>query len=85
VKEEKGILPITPYKYKKILFYAIESQQGFAYSVRAGVVDQFREMLIKEGFDVDQFYMTKMPTIFISVENPYHLLDVPRVRTFINT
>jgi len=30
-------------------------------------------------------YMTKVPTIFISVENPYHLLDVPRVRTFINT
>jgi beta-N-acetylhexosaminidase len=30
-------------------------------------------------------YMTSVPTIFISVENPYHLLDVPRVRTFINT
>jgi len=137
VKEEKGILPITPDKYKKILFYGIESQQGFAYSVRAGVADQFRDMLIKEGFDVDQFdpnkgmegmmtpyaavtdkydlivylcnmatksnqttvriewaqpmganvpiYMTKVPTIFISVENPYHLLDVPRVKTFINT
>lgn len=137
VKEEKGILPITPDKYKKVLFYGIESQQGFAYSVRAGVADQFRDMLIKEGFDVDQFdpnkgmegmmtpygavtdkydliiylcnmatksnqttvriewaqpmganvpiYMTKVPTIFVSVENPYHLLDVPRVRTFINT
>lgn len=137
VKEEKDVLPLSPEKYKKVLYYGIESQQGFAYSVRAGVADQFREMLVKEGFDVDQFdpnkgmegmmtpysavtgkydlivylcnmatksnqttiriewampmganvpiYMTQVPTIFISVENPYHLLDVPRVRTFINT
>ncbi len=26
-----------------------------------------------------------VPTIFISLENPYHLLDVPRVKTYINT
>ncbi len=30
-------------------------------------------------------YMTSVPTLFISVENPYHLLDVPRVPTYINT
>lgn len=30
-------------------------------------------------------YMESVPTIFISVENPYHLLDVPRVKTYINT
>jgi beta-N-acetylhexosaminidase len=30
-------------------------------------------------------YMTYVPTLFISVENPYHLLDVPRVPTYINT
>lgn len=30
-------------------------------------------------------YHHDVPTIFISVENPYHLLDVPRVRTYINT
>jgi beta-N-acetylhexosaminidase len=30
-------------------------------------------------------YMTSVPTIFISVGNPYHLLDAPRVRTYINT
>ena len=30
-------------------------------------------------------YVNSVPTIFISVENPYHLLDVPRVKTFINT
>jgi beta-N-acetylhexosaminidase len=29
-------------------------------------------------------YINSIPTIFISFANPYHLLDVPRVRTFIN-
>lgn len=29
-------------------------------------------------------YMTSVPTVFISFENPYHLLDAPRVKTFIN-
>lgn len=30
-------------------------------------------------------YVNCIPTIFISVENPYHLQDVPRVKTYINT
>lgn len=30
-------------------------------------------------------YIHSIPTLFISTENPYHLLDVPRVRTYINT
>lgn len=30
-------------------------------------------------------YIKRIPTIFISLENPYHLLDVPRVKTYINT
>ncbi len=30
-------------------------------------------------------YMNDVPTVFISLENPYHLLDVPRMKTFINT
>lgn len=30
-------------------------------------------------------YSNCIKTIFISVENPYHLLDVPRVKTYINT
>ncbi|ASA19767.1 glycoside hydrolase family 3 protein [Paenibacillus donghaensis] len=136
VKEEAGILPVTPERYKRVLYYDIESSQGVAYSVRAGVADMFRDLLIQEGFEVEQYspaqgmeggmkaqsefvgkydlilylanmstksnqttvriewaqpmganvpvYMSSIPTIFISVENPYHLLDVPRVRTFIN-
>jgi beta-N-acetylhexosaminidase len=137
VKSETGVLPISPTKYKKVLFYGIESERGTAYSVRSGVVDVFRQRLRKEGFLIDCFdpnkamegrmtpyhvvvdkydliiylanmatksnqttvriewaqpmganvpvYMTSVPTIFISVENPYHLLDVPRVCTYINT
>lgn len=30
-------------------------------------------------------HVSSVPTVFISIENPYHLLDVPRVRTYINT
>ncbi len=29
-------------------------------------------------------YQAVVPTIFISFANPYHLIDVPRIRTFIN-
>ncbi len=36
------------------------------------------------GADVPIF-VTKVPTIFVSVANPYHLLDAPRVKTYINT
>ena len=30
-------------------------------------------------------YVAGVPTVFISMENPYHLLDVPMVKTYINT
>ena len=36
------------------------------------------------GANVPVFTHT-VPTIFISLENPYHLIDVPRIKTFINT
>jgi beta-N-acetylhexosaminidase len=136
VKEEKSILPISPDNHKRVLFYGIESGEGYSYGVRAGVIDQFKKLLEKEGFEVEQFdpakglegrmrafsdveekydliiylanlatksnqttiriewampmganvpvFMSVVPTIFISVENPYHLQDVPRVRTYIN-
>ncbi len=137
VKEEDGVLPISPEKYKNVLFYEIESQQGILYSAREGVAGKVKDMLAKEGFNIDVFkpspgleglvarygeitekydliiylanmstksnqttvriewaqpmganvpvYMEVIPTIFISVENPYHLLDAPRVKTYINT
>lgn len=136
VKEEPGVLPISPERTKRVLLYPIESDQGFMYSVAGGVCDSFVKMLEKEGFDVTVYkpmpgtegmltsqaefldsydlmlylgnmatksnqtvvriewaqpmganvpvFMHDIPTIFISVENPYHLLDIPRVRTYIN-
>jgi beta-N-acetylhexosaminidase len=35
------------------------------------------------AFDAPR-YLTDIPTLFVSTDNPYHLQDVPRVRTFIN-
>ncbi|WP_372630644.1 glycoside hydrolase family 3 protein [Cohnella sp.] len=136
VKEEAGVLPITPEKYKRVLYYDIEAAEGYAYSVRAGVAEMVMNKLKAEGFEVDRFeprpgfegmlapqsdvvgkydlivylanmttksnqtvvriewkqpmganvpvYMSSVPTLFMSVENPYHLLDVPRVKTYIN-
>lgn len=138
VKEENGVLPLSPQKTPRILFYPIESAGGFSiYSVKAGVGDKVMNRLREKGFAVDTFcppdgsegktppttavtenydliiyianlatksnqtsvriewaqpmgancmhYIHDVPTIFISLENPYHLLDVPRVRTYINT
>lgn len=35
------------------------------------------------GFDSPRF-LSDIPTAFVSVENPYHLQDVPRIKTLIN-
>lgn len=35
------------------------------------------------GIDVPRF-INDIPTLFVSVDNPYHLQDVPRVKTFVN-
>ena len=137
VKEEKGVLPITPDRYKRILLYPIETTekaQGLTAANSAG--DRIKELLEKEGFEVDVYvpytemegnippytsivgkydlilyianlvtksnqtvvriewkqpfgsntpvYVNTVPTVFVSVANPYHLVDVPRVKTFIN-
>ena len=136
IKEQPGVLPLTTEKYKRILFYPLESTGGFSqYSVKESS-REFEELLRADGFEVDEFqasaategelagyeevlnrydliiyfanlatrsnqtavriewaqpmgancahYMQDIPTIMISVENPYHLLDFPRVRTYIN-
>jgi len=137
VKEEPGVFPLSPDKYKRVLVYPKEAgatDLAFGAASRTGAVV---ERLKKEGFDVtvwqpakgfegieapmsdiidnydliiyvanyatksnqtvvrmewaqpmgaDCFaYLDDMPNIFISIENPYHLADVPRVRTYINT
>lgn len=137
VKAESGVLPITPQRYPRILFYPIEPPAGGEgnYKVKAAC-DMLRERLEREGFQVDVFvpepygegfttkyedmvarydlmlyaanlstksnqtvvriewkqpmgadcghYLNDVPTVFVSLENPYHLLDFPRVRTYIN-
>lgn len=138
VKQESGVLPLTKEKYKKILFYPIESEGGFSiYKSKTGVGEKLMMRLRDRGFIVDTFhtmngtegrtipttdvteqydliiyvaslstksnqttvriewaqpmgancmhFKNDVPTIFISLENPYHLLDVPRVKTYINT
>lgn len=137
VKEEPEVLPITPERYPRILFYPIEPPAGGEgnYKVKAAC-DMLKERLEREGFQVDTFvpqpygegfttkyedmvqsydlmlyaanlstksnqtvvriewkqpmgadcghYLNDVPTVFVSLENPYHLLDFPRVRTYIN-
>lgn len=138
VKNKENILPISPTKYKRVLFYSLESSAGnMGFSVAVGANMRLLERLEKAGFSVTLFkpkpgfegtmgsaeeieqnydliiysanlatksnqtvvriewcepmganvpiYMTSVPTIFISLENPYHLLDAPRVKTYINT
>ncbi len=138
VKNKQDVLPITLEKYKRVLFYSIESEEGqMGYGAKVGANDRFIDKLRLEGFSVEKFvpkqgfegmmasaeeykskydliiysanmatksnqtvvriewcqpmganvpmYITSIPTVFISLENPYHLLDAPRVKTYINT
>lgn len=137
VKEQPGVLPISPQRYPRVLYYSIEPQAGGEgnYKVVAAC-EKLKKMLEAEGFQVDEFvpqpygegvtakyedvvkkydlilyaanlstksnqttvriewkqpmgadcghYLNDVPTIFVSLENPYHLLDFPRVKTYIN-
>lgn len=138
VKEEKGVLPISSAKNRRILLYSIESSAGnMGFSVSVGAAEKFKKRLEARGYEVEVFqpkagfegmmepygamaekydlllyianmatksnqtiiriewaepmganvpiHIKSVPTVFISVENPYHLIDVPRVRTYINT
>ena len=42
------------------------------------------EWLNPMGVNVPRF-VKSVPTVFVSTENPYHLLDVPMVKTYVNT
>lgn len=137
VKEQPGMLPITPKRYPKILYYPIEPASGGEgnYKVTPACAN-LKQRLEAEGFVVDEFvpqpygegfttkyetmvqqydlilyaanlstksnqtvvriewkqpmgadcghYINDIPTVFVSLENPYHLLDFPRVKTYIN-
>jgi beta-N-acetylhexosaminidase len=137
VKSRENIFPVLPEKYKRILFHGIDNGEGATLLGKKSAVVRFKELLEKQGFEVDQFdpkpelrgsvpayaeiteqydliiyladiaaavnktivrieweqsigtnlpiFIPTVPTIFISVENPYLLFDVPRVKTYINT
>ena len=138
VKNKQELLPVSPQKYKRVLFYCIESGEGqMGYGISKEANQHFMQKLRDQGFEVTEFkpkegfegmmasseeykknydliiysanmatksnqtivriewcqpmganvpvYINSIPTIFISLENPYHLLDVPRVKTYINT
>ncbi|MFT3799017.1 glycoside hydrolase family 3 protein [Microbacterium sp.] len=135
VKEQDGVLPLSPQTHKRILFIPLEDDSSEAYGVRVGACEEVRQLLVAEGFEAATFvaptsfdagpttdvtdaydaivyvanistqitqntvritwaqpfgsntpqFVASVPTIFVSLENPYHLLDVPRVKTFINT
>ncbi len=139
IKEEKGVLPLSPKKYKKVLLYGLEVEAPNVFGfTNDSIINDFQKKLEKEGFEVTRFspqkalkegmlqgvedmkknydlllycanlatksnqtsiriewhipfgtdvpaYVKEVPTVFVSLENPYHLIDVPRVETFINT
>ncbi len=133
VKEEKGIFPITPERFKRVLFCPLDNKgntaddgtpnarlrkafedKGFEVSVfvpqnvTEGNMASVSEMAEKydlivysamiraryqpvgrivwsdpQGANIPTLCHT-IPTVFISLESPYHLADVPQVRTYIN-
>ncbi len=142
VKEEPGVLPLSPDRAKRVLVYAVENDTdyfGFREQRPEGssMAEKLGALLGQEGFDIEYFsvpdkpegqmvpyadylaaydlmlyvanletksnqtvvriewsppmganvpiFVSTVPTIFVSVANPYHLLDVPRVKTYINT
>lgn len=48
-----------------------------------GVVQRIDFALVKGGIDIP-WYSHELPVIFISVNSPFHLFDVPNVQTYIN-
>ena len=138
VKEEAGVLPLTPERYPRVLYCPLDNKsagQSF-FSGEMTANRRFAELLRANGFDVTLFepapgmegfmtpvreiterydlilyaaelatksnqtvvrpewsnpmganvptYCHSVPTVFVSFENPYHLVDVPQMRTFVN-
>ncbi len=140
VKDNGKILPISPEKHRRIMFFPIEpsycgqiDMYGTSGSANATLVSILREkgfevsifqpkqggleglmassMELEQNYDLLLYsanlatksnqttvriewqepmgsnvpvYMTSIPTVFVSIENPYHLLDAPRVPVYIN-
>ena len=50
----------------------------------AGNTDQRIQWPLSKGTPDIPFYVHEVPTIFVSVQCPFHLADVPQVKTYIN-
>ena len=135
VKEEKGVLPITPERYKRVMYFPLKASYDMLPDGVRNACDIFGDMLREKGFEVTEFnqdkamegrlapttdfvgkfdlmiyvanypiksgnttvriewtnplgancphFLTQIPTLFVSLGNPYHLQDVPKMRTFI--
>jgi len=138
VKEEVGVLPITPERHKRILVYRLERDvpgymqaevdnaldglvarleaEGHEVTTWVQEVEGFEGFMVsademKRDYDLIMYlanlpvksnqtvvriewalpmgvnapaFINEVPTVFISLASPYHLIDVPHVRTFIN-
>ena len=62
--------------YDLVLYFASLKTASNQTTVRINWAQPF-------GADVPEF-VHEIPTLFISVDNPYHLQDVPMVKTFVN-
>ena len=131
------MLPLTPGRYPRVLYYPIEPEAGGTAAYRVvPACEKLLQRLGREGFALDVFeptadqegfvpsylsvvekydlilyavnlttksnqtvvriewkqpmgadcghYIQDVPTVMVSLENPYHLLDFPRVKTYIN-
>lgn len=137
VKEEKGIFPLTPKRFPRILFCPMDhlGQKAEPFESAGNVNYKFFKLLQEAGFEMTVFeanqgkegamtsvdemkekydlilyaaskrvryqpvsrirwadplganiptYNHTIPTVFVSFENPYYLLDIPHMRTYIN-
>lgn len=154
VKEEKGVLPLSKEKYKRILLVPQHSDNPFESILPKqgpSIYETLQEKLVQEGFEVEIFeslmekakklppqeamkivmniynnktpikaltdrydlvihvmdydthntvnrvswqmskgtpdipwYVNELPTIMISLKNPFHLFDAPMIKTYIN-
>lgn len=75
---EGRLAPTTDFvgKYDLMLYVA-------NYPIKSGETTVRIEWTNPLGSNCPHF-LTQIPTVFISLGNPYHLQDVPRIRTFIN-
>ncbi len=70
--------PVEVFKreYDLILYYAALQTASNQTAIRINWAQPL-------GFDSPRF-LSEIPCVFVSVEHPYHLQDVPRVKTFVN-